>query len=145
MSRSILVVDDEKDLIQLFTEALQVNGFQVRGFTDSVDAYEHIKQNPKEYGLVISDFRMPNLNGNDLCNKLVALNPNLKIIIMSAYDNVEYNPIFTFMSKPVLLTKLLQLVRENLTNKKNIYSLENQSSPTILHNRTRIFHKIDQE
>ena len=126
MSHSILLVDDEKDLIELFTEALKTNGFQVRGFTDSVEAYQHVKQNPEEYELVISDFRMPNLNGNNLCNKLVALNPNLKIIIMSAYDNIEYNPNFTFMSKPILLTKLLQMVRENLTNKK-IYSLENQS------------------
>lgn len=118
MSRSILLVEDEKDLVDLFMEALEVEGFEVCGFAESIEAYEHVKKNPEKYGLVISDYRMPNLNGNDLCNKLVTLNPTLKIIIMSAYDNVEYNPNFTFISKPILLTKLLQLVREHLTEDK---------------------------
>jgi DNA-binding NtrC family response regulator len=122
MPKSILLVDDEKDLIELFMEALKINGFQVSGYNDSVEAYNHFKQCPEKYGLVISDFRMPDMNGNELCNKLVALNPNLKIILMSAYENVEHNLNFIFVSKPILLTELLQLVRKNLTEEIDIIS-----------------------
>jgi CheY-like chemotaxis protein len=39
---------------------------------------------PKEFGLVISEYRMPLINGFEVCAKLIDLNPNLKVVIISA-------------------------------------------------------------
>ena len=39
--------------------------------------------------MILSDFRMPNLNGHELCTKLRQLNPELEVILMSAYDTID--------------------------------------------------------
>jgi DNA-binding NtrC family response regulator len=58
---------------------------------------------------------MPNLNGYELCNKLTQLNPELEVILMSAYDTIEWDTYkFTFIKKPILIAQLLQIVRDSL-------------------------------
>mgnify|MGYP003577770420 CR=1 FL=1 len=60
---------------------------------------------------------MPKLNGHELCTKLKRLNPELKVILMSAYDTVECNtPKFTFIKKPIRISQLHQIVRNNLAS-----------------------------
>jgi len=60
-------------------------------FTNPLEALKHIEKSPEEYGLVISDFKMPIIDGNELCTKLIHINPNLKVILMSAYSDVRYD------------------------------------------------------
>jgi len=57
---------------------------------------------PKEVGLVISDYRMPLINGFEVCAKLINFNPELKVVIISVFDLMEedHNPTFTFINKP---------------------------------------------
>ena len=53
------------------------------------------------YGLVISDFKMPVMNGNILCNKLMDIYPKIKVILISVYQDVEYDTSrFTFYKNP---------------------------------------------
>ena len=80
--KSIAIIDDEADLVNLFKEVLEIDGFKVCTFTDPIYALNHIQKSPKEYSLIISDFRMPSMNGNDLCTKLMNLNPDLKVILI---------------------------------------------------------------
>ena len=120
MSKAIAIIDDEIDLITLFREALEMNGFQVNTFTDPFEAYNKLQRSLEEYSLVISDFRMPRMNGNELCTKLMSINSQLKVILMSAYHDVEYDKSkFTFISKPMPIAKLLKIVNETLA-KENI-------------------------
>ena len=51
-------------------------------------SYALLRKRTEEYAIVISDYEMPTMNGNELCNKLISLNPKLKVILISAYDNV---------------------------------------------------------
>ena len=120
MSKAIAIIDDEIDLITLFREALEMDGFKVYTFTDPIEAYNKLQRSLEEYLLVISDFRMPRMNGNELCTKLMSINSRLKIILMSAYHDVEYDESkFTFISKPIPIAKLLKIVNETLA-KENI-------------------------
>ena len=65
--------------------------------------------------MILSDFRMPNLNDYELCTKLTQLNPELEVILMSAYDMIECDTSkFTFIKKPILIAQLLQIVRDSL-------------------------------
>ena len=58
---------------------------------------------------------MPNLNGYELCTKLKQLNPELKVILMSAYDIIECDTSkFTIVKKPILIARLLQIVKNSL-------------------------------
>lgn len=51
----------------------------------------HLLNNSNKYELVISDYRMPNLNGCELCIKIKELNENIKVILTSAYDSIKDN------------------------------------------------------
>jgi DNA-binding NtrC family response regulator len=120
IAKAIAIIDDEVDLVNLFQEALEKNGFKVCTFIDPVQAFNTLEKKIQEYGLILSDFRMPNLNGYELCTKLIKLNPILEVIIMSAYDTIECDiSKFTFVKKPILITQLLKIVRNSL-EKENI-------------------------
>jgi DNA-binding NtrC family response regulator len=55
---------------------------------------------------------MPNINGYELCTKLIQLNLELEVILMSAFDTIECNTSkFTFIKKPILMAQLLQIVK----------------------------------
>jgi two-component SAPR family response regulator len=59
---------------------------------------------------------MQSMNGNELCTKILNLNPKLKIIIISAYQDIEFNTSkFTFLHKPITIDHLLKVVKEILT------------------------------
>ena len=119
VTKAIAIIDDEVDLVELFQEALENNGFKVSTFIDPIQAFNTLEKIIQELGLILSDFRMPNLNGYELCTKLTQLNPELEVIIMSAYDTLECDTSrFTFIKKPILIAQLLQIVRNSLT--KNI-------------------------
>ena len=65
-SKSIVIVDDEPDICEMFKVILQENGYSVNAFTNPLVALEHLLNNPDKYELVISDYRMPYLNGCEL-------------------------------------------------------------------------------
>ena len=56
---TIAVIDNDNDIVSLFKEALELSGYNVTAFTDPIKAFNHIKQQPKEYELVLSDYKMP--------------------------------------------------------------------------------------
>ncbi|MGE3859702.1 MAG: response regulator [Nitrososphaeraceae archaeon] len=115
LTKAIAIVDDEADLVNLFSEALKLNSFEVCAFTNPLEALNHIEKNHKDYGLIISDFKMPVMNDNELCTKLININPNLKVILMSAYADVKFdNEKFLFVNKPISIAQLVELVKEHL-------------------------------
>jgi DNA-binding NtrC family response regulator len=119
-AKAIAIIDDEVDLMNLFQEALENNGFKVCVFTDPIQAYNHIQKNPNDYGLILSDYRMPVMNGNELCTKLMRINSGFKVILMSAYENiVEDISKFIFMRKPTTIANLRQIVQNTIAKKAN--------------------------
>ena len=69
-SQFLSVVDDELDIMSLFTDALsQFGDTNVFGFIDSTLALEHFKLHQLEYCLILSDYRMPTMDGIELLKK----------------------------------------------------------------------------
>jgi DNA-binding NtrC family response regulator len=119
----IAVIDDDYDLASLFKEALKISGYNVTAFTDSIKAFEHIKINIKQYELIISDYRMPSMNGLELCTNLIELNSELKVILMSSYIDFEFDiPNFICLNKPIHISWLLQIVKDSLA-RENTYNI----------------------
>jgi DNA-binding NtrC family response regulator len=128
---TIAVIDDDQDLVSLFKEALEMSGYNVTAFIDPIKAFNHIKQKPKEYELVLSDYRMPSMNGLELCTNLIELNPELRVILMSSYIDFEFEiPNFICINKPIHITWLLQIVKDSLTRES-------------IHNITKVKRKHD--
>lgn len=103
----------------MFKVALQESEYSVNIFTNPIVALEHILNNPIKYELVITDYRMPMLNGCEFGAKVKELNANIKVILISAYDIIEedYNKLkFDFLRKPFPLQKLLDMINVSLNN-----------------------------
>ncbi|HJU78583.1 MAG TPA: response regulator [Nitrososphaeraceae archaeon] len=121
----VSIVDDELDITQLYQDAIygHINGISVVCFNNPVTALEHFIENKKDYALVISDLRMPNLNGLDLLSKIKMLNSNVRTILVSAFE-VKEDKIFQkymkdgtidlFIEKPIPIDWLRQKVREQV-------------------------------
>ena len=105
----VSIVEDELDITNLFHDALRktVYGVSIVSFTDSVRALKHFKKNKKDYRLVIADWRMPNLDGLELLKKVKKLNPNVRTILISAYE-VENEPVFQRYVKEGIIDKFIQ-------------------------------------
>jgi DNA-binding NtrC family response regulator len=119
-NRIVSIVDDELDITELFYDALcRIAGISVVSFNDPVIALEHFTANEKRYSLVISDLRMPGLNGLELLKKVNKLNPKVRRILISAYE-VENDPVFrgyakegvidVFIHKPITIECLCKEV-----------------------------------
>ena len=84
---SILVLDDEFDLSMLVKQILRRDSFKnVFAFTDPLLALEHFKINHKDYSLIISDIRMPTMNGFEFVREARKINPKVKILLMTAFE-----------------------------------------------------------
>ena len=119
-TKTIAIIDDEADLVDLFQEILESDGFKVCAFTDPIQAYNYIQKYPNDYDLILSDYRMPVMNGNELCTKLMRINSEFKVILMSAYENIEGDVSkFKFMRKPTTIANLLQIVKNTIAEKAN--------------------------
>ena len=113
----ISIVDDEKDLATLFTEALkQLEGYSVVGFTDPRLALKHVTANKSNYALLLSDLRMSGMTGIELLRESKKVNPTIVCILMSAFDpnsdpsyvlSVKEKFINGFIEKPVNIEQLI--------------------------------------
>jgi DNA-binding response OmpR family regulator len=88
---SILLVDDEQDIVAIFRKSLQNQGFDAYGFTDPILALEHFKANHPNYGLVVSDIRMPQMNGIELARRIREIKPEVKLLLMTAFELSDFD------------------------------------------------------
>jgi DNA-binding NtrC family response regulator len=100
-----------------------INGISVFSFVDPIKAFEHFTENNQNYALVISNLKMPGLNGLELLKKVKTLNLKLRTILMSAYNFEEEELYQQYMKeavinstieKPVTMNRLYQSVRDQL-------------------------------
>jgi len=118
----IQVVDDEFDILNVIKLYLQRVGLNVFGFTDPNLALEHFRINCKDYILVVSDIRMPGMNGFEFVRKVREISPAIKVLLMSAFEvnSTELSiglggaKIEGFIQKPISLRKLSSIVQKQL-------------------------------
>jgi len=122
-NRIVSIVDDDPDIMLLFNEVLNdIRGVTIVTFTDPILALEHFQVYEYAYVLVISDYRMPGLNGMEFLKKIKELNPFVRTILMTAFqveDKVfrEYTKekiINAFLQKPIGIHDILKEVNTQL-------------------------------
>jgi CheY-like chemotaxis protein len=90
---NILLIEDEEDLLITFEEVLLREGYNVKAFGDSKKALYHLieinKNNFNYYNLIITDIRMPNINGIQLYQIIKILNPDSKVLFVTGLDAIE--------------------------------------------------------
>jgi two-component system, OmpR family, response regulator ChvI len=115
---NIMVVEDEADLVFTYKTMLSGEGWNVKFFTDSEEALKHYREvYPYSYDLVILDIRMPKLNGLQLFYGLRSINPEVKIMFITALDAIgelaSILPSITrddIIKKPVMQQELVEAI-----------------------------------
>ena len=110
----LLIVDDEYDIVQVLKLDLQQNGFLVNEFTNPEEALQSFKSNAESYCLLLSDVRMPGLSGIQLARKVKETNPDVKVVLMTAFEirDNEFSKVFPstrvdgFAQKPIGIREL---------------------------------------
>ncbi len=97
----ILLVDDEPDILFIFKQGLEINGFKVDAFDSPQNAINFFK--PNVYDLAILDIHMPDMNGFALYRQIKKIDPAITACFLSAFevDPDEYKQLFPSMGKGV--------------------------------------------
>jgi DNA-binding NtrC family response regulator len=111
VSQSIAIVDDEPDILQLFEDILRINGYNVASFSNPFLALAYIKENQDEFDLILVDYKMTPINGYDFARKLAEINTRIKLIIITAANDIGDNPLkLPVYLKPIMMNTLLHIV-----------------------------------
>jgi CheY-like chemotaxis protein len=119
--RTILVVDDEPMALKLVQSVLERRGFQVLTCTSPKQALRLFQAHAERIELLISDIVMPEMDGGELANQIVALNPELPVLFMSGFvtqhevADTSLIAQFAFIRKPFRPATLVQAVQKMLS------------------------------
>ncbi len=127
-NKYVLLVDDEKDILFLYSECLKSDGYQTISFDNPIEALNYLNKNDNisNCSLVITDYKMPQMSGLDLVKKIREKDSKSKIktMLVSAYlkndllkDNVDMKKIDKIIEKPIDIDKLKNEVTELINDK----------------------------
>ena len=128
---SIMIVDDEIDIATFMKLSLQKCGYNVDSFTDSFLALEHFQLNSEDYTIVLSDIRMPGMNGFEFVQKIREVKPKIKVLLMTAFDintavfseELLATKVNGFIQKPISLKILNSEIKKHTNGIKPITRL----------------------
>ena len=119
-----MIVDDESDILSVIKRGIESkNDFIVDTFSKADEAIENFQNHPPNYyDLVITDIRMPKVNGFELYRRIKETNPNMKIAFITAFEinKEEFSKVIPsvnvthFISKPVSISKLREKIKSIL-------------------------------
>lgn len=119
MASSILVVDDEKFIVEAISQHLVGAGHEVVGLIDSTQALETIQE--RDFDVVLTDLRMPEVSGMDLARAIHTKGTDTQVIILTGYATLDSAiesvslDVYAYLNKPFELRELGQVVDRALT------------------------------
>ncbi len=126
--QTVLVVDDEANILEALQKVLTKEGFEVRTAGNGRQALEVLRKQPVR--VMITDLRMPGMTGDDLLKAAKAITPEVEVIVMTAYGTVE-NAVeamklgaYDFVSKPLKRATVVAAVRKAMD--KHVLVAENR-------------------
>ena len=118
-NKSLLLVDDEKMNLDFLSLVLN-DDYNLFMASDGVEALE-VLQNNQDINAILSDLRMPNMDGIDLISKVYEINPNIPCFLLTAYEmseriekELEKGHIRKYISKPIDIQNLTTMLADEL-------------------------------
>jgi YesN/AraC family two-component response regulator len=122
----VMVVDDERDILRIIKRDLEANNnsFTVDIFSSSEQAIQAFEGHPKDYyDLILTDIRMPKMNGFELYRRIKEKNPAMKIAFITAFEinREEFNKVLPsidvkdFIIKPISMSDLIIKLKSIVT------------------------------
>jgi CheY-like chemotaxis protein len=106
---SVLLIDDDSDILTTLKLSLEIKGVSTYGFTNPVLAVEHFRNNAANYDIVVTDIRMPQMNGFEVARVVKEIRQDIKLAFITAFDinKSEFEKVLpstkvnAFITKPV--------------------------------------------
>ena len=120
----ILIVDDDKNTLQGYLKILSQDGFSVEGASTGYQALQKIDE--KHFDIVVSDIRMPQLDGLTLLKEIQKRNDDISVILVTAYGTIDSAVeaiklgAETYLTKPINVEELEILLKKIWDTKKII-------------------------
>lgn len=108
---TLLIVDDDTNALEDMVQSLKPSGYQVTSTNDPLEALEFY--NKKRFDAVISDIRMPGMNGIELLREIRKVDPKAKVILLTAFGDLATaiaavnNHAYSFFGKPLEFKDLM--------------------------------------
>src|SRR3989338_5618676 len=117
MPSKILIVDDEKDILDLLSKVFKKNGYEVETARDGIEALDKAKS--FKPALILTDIKLPNMDGIELLKKFKTMDSTPEIILMTGYHDLYDSTVdalkigvFHYLKKPFTdVNFLLQVVK----------------------------------
>ncbi len=113
----ILVVDDDKDFVEMYQALLSQHGYRVTSFVRAADALEHFEAQPDAFDVVITDHIMPGMSGIELARRLIEIRPDVPILLSTGLGRQNSHTtalevgICERLLKPTPLSELIAAIR----------------------------------
>lgn len=111
MSPRVILIDDDKDFLDAQVQALELAGFAVQAFLSGTEAIRHVT---REFdGVIVSDVRMPNMDGLSLFKQVHELDPELPVLLLTGHGDVPMavqalkDGVYDFLIKPFSVAELI--------------------------------------
>lgn len=120
VNQLVLIIDDEEAVREAVSDILEFVGIGVLTAVDGVSGIDLFRAHQHEIDLVLLDLSMPGLNGADTFQELRKIDPTVKVILSSGFDEAEVTRQFVgqglagFLQKPYNMKDLVVKVREYL-------------------------------
>jgi CheY-like chemotaxis protein len=116
---SVLLIDDDKDILTVLKHSLELKGMNTNGFTNPVLAVEHFRNNAASYDIVISDIRMPQMNGFEVARAVKEIRSDIKLAFITAFEinKSEFEKVLpstkvdAFITKPVKSATFAEIIK----------------------------------
>ena len=118
----VLVVDDQPVILSGLVGLLNMAGYEVKGYTNGLEALRLFADNPEAFDVVITDQIMPHISGEELIREIKSIRDELPVIMCSGYSEVIENPSLltrhadAFLEKPYQFSQLSDVIN-NLCNR----------------------------
>ena len=118
----ILLVDDEKLVMQMGHQMLERLGYQVTSRSSSLEAFELFEKAPNQFDLVITDMTMPDLTGDRLAKRISDIRPEIPIILCTGYSNrldhknIAESGVKAILYKPLVKNEIAGTIRDVISS-----------------------------
>ncbi len=143
---SVIIVDDDERLLEIFKTALSLEGYQCETASSAESALELI--NKTSFDIMLTDIRMPGIEGFELTHKAKKIIPDMAVIIMTAYaeefsyDNAIEAGASDFIKKPFTLNELMARI-QHVKLQEKVRTMAVTDELTGLYNRRGFFSLVE--
>ena len=131
--QKVWIVDDDKSIRWVLEKALQKTDVEIQSFSNPDDVLKKLQH--EEPDVIISDIRMPGMDGISLLGQIKQLAPNIPVIIMTAYSDLDravsafQGGAFEYLSKPFDVDEVVSLVKRAFTHKQKNTTTQEVDEP----------------